>query len=384
MAKRDYYEVLGVAKEASEDEIKSAYRQLAKKYHPDVNQNDADAEAKFKEVSEAYDALSDPQKRAAYDRFGHDAANYGGAGAGGPGGAGGFGGFGGIDFDDIISSVFGGFGGGAQRRRNGPARGNDLRYDLTIQFEEAVFGAQKTISVTRSENCPDCNGTGAKAGTQAETCKDCGGTGQTTRSERTVFGVYQTTAACPTCRGEGKIIKDPCPRCQGKGRIRTSRKRTVNIPAGIGDGQSLVLRGEGEPGQRGGEAGDLYIYVSVRPHKVFTRRDNDLYCDLPVSFAQAALGGDVEIPTIEGNVAHAIGEGTQPGSVIRLRGQGVPSVRGGNRGDLYAKVVVQVPKRMNNAQKEALRAYDEAMGGLSSKKKERFVDRVKDAFNNAE
>ena len=383
MAKKDFYEVLGVARGASDDEIKSSYRKLAKTYHPDVNPGDQEAEAKFKEISEAYDTLSDPQKRAGYDRYGHDAASMGGAGTGAGGFGGGFGGFG---FEDILDSVFGGFGG--QRRRNGPSRGNDLRHDMTLQFEEAVFGAQKEISITRNENCPDCGGSGAKAGTSPETCSVCGGSGQTTRAQNTAFGRFQTVETCQTCRGEGKVVRDPCTRCQGKGRVRTARKRMVSVPAGIADGQSLVLRNEGEPGQRGGDSGDLYIYVTVRPHKVFKRQDYDLHCDLQVSFTQAALGGEVEIPTLEGNVAQTLSEGTQPGSVIRVRGQGVPSVRGGNRGDLYAKVVVQVPKRMNSAQKEALRAYDEAMGGVysdtSGKKKERFVDRVKDVFGNAE
>ena len=383
MAKKDFYEVLGVARGASDDEIKSSYRKLAKTYHPDVNPGDQEAEAKFKEISEAYDTLSDPQKRAGYDRYGHDAASMGGAGTGAGGFGGGFGGFG---FEDILDSVFGGFGG--QRRRNGPSRGNDLRHDMTLQFEEAVFGAQKEISITRNENCPDCGGSGAKVGTSPETCSVCGGSGQTTRAQNTAFGRFQTVETCQTCRGEGKVVRDPCTRCQGKGRVRTARKRMVSVPAGIADGQSLVLRNEGEPGQRGGDSGDLYIYVTVRPHKVFKRQDYDLHCDLQVSFTQAALGGEVEIPTLEGNVAQTLSEGTQPGSVIRVRGQGVPSVRGGNRGDLYAKVVVQVPKRMNSAQKEALRAYDEAMGGVysdtSGKKKERFVDRVKDVFGNAE
>ncbi len=389
MAKRDYYEVLGVSRTASDDEIKKAYRQLAKKYHPDVNPGDAQAEASFKEASEAYENLSDEQKRAAYDRFGHDAPQGAGGGAGGFGGFGG--GFGGFGFEDIIDSVFGGFGG--QRRRNGPARGNDLRYDLSILFEEAVFGIRKEIQITRNENCPDCAGSGAKTGTQPETCSACGGTGQTTRTQNTAFGRFQTVETCPNCRGEGKTIKDPCPKCQGKGRIRRSQRKTVNIPAGISDGQSMVLRGEGEPGARGGETGDLYIYISVKPHKIFKRQDNDLYCDLSIPFVKAALGGDIDIPTLEGKASQTLAEGTQPGTVLRVRGQGVPSIRGGQRGDLYAKINVEVPRKLSQTQKDALREFDEAMAGKKpehdqesprGKKKERFVDRVKDAFNNAE
>ncbi len=296
-----------------------------------------------------------------------------------------------MGFEDIIDSVFGGFGGfGSQRRRNGPSRGNDLRYDLSIQFEEAVFGVKREISITRNENCPDCSGTGAKPGTSPETCQHCGGSGQVTRTQNTAFGRFQSVEPCPVCHGEGKIVRDPCPKCQGKGRVRRSQKRNVTIPAGIADGQSMILRGEGEPGARGGDAGDLYIYVTVRPHKYFSRQDNDLYCDLKIPYARAALGGEIEIPTLEGVARQTLAEGTQPGTVLRVRGQGVPSVRGGQRGDLYAKVTIEVPKKLTPAQRDALREFDDILAGRKNPaeekqkgdKKEGFFDRVKDAWNN--
>ena len=311
MAKRDYYEVLGVSKTASDDELKKAYRTLAKKYHPDLNGGDKECEEKFKEVNEAYEVLSDPQKRARYDQFGHEDPRTGGAG-----GYGDFtGGFGG-GFDDIFSAFFGGGFGGAQRAR-GPERGNDLRYDLTITFEEAAFGCEKEITVTREENCEDCGGTGAKKGTSPTTCPTCKGTGQVQSFINTPIGRVSNVRVCDACHGSGKIIKDPCPKCNGRGRVR--RK-----PQDIDKEQSSAasLRRQGEPGLRGGENGDLYIFVTVRPHKLFTRENYDLYCDVTVSFTQAALGGEIDVPTLNGMTKYNLPEGTQPGAVVRLRGQG--------------------------------------------------------------
>lgn len=372
MAKRDYYEVLGVDRSASDDEIKRAYRGLAKKFHPDVNPDDKEAEAKFKEAAEAYEVLSDAQKRAAYDQYGHDGPSFAGGG-----GAGGFEGFGFGGFEDILESFFGG---GGTRRRGGPARGTDLRYDLTIAFEEAVFGIKKDIPISRNENCDTCGGSGAKPGTQPVTCSACGGSGQVTRVHNTALGRMQSVETCSACRGEGKIVKDPCPKCQGKGKMRKSRTITVTIPAGIDDGQAISLRGEGEPGTRGGGAGDLYIYVNVKPSRVFQRQNTNLYCDVKIPFTRAALGGEIEVPTLEGTEKQSIPEGTQPGHVIRLRGKGVPALRTGNRGDLFAKVEVEVPKRLSHQQRQALEAFEEAMGEGSGKK-EGFFDRVKEALS---
>lgn len=356
LAKRDYYEVLGVEKSASQDEIKSAYRQLAKKYHPDLNPGNSEAEAKFKEVGEAYEVLSDQQKRASYDQFGFDGPSMGG-GAGG-----GFGGFGGGGFEDIFESIFSGFGGGSQRRRNGPERGADLRYDLTLTFEEAVFGCKKDIRVTRNENCEECNGTGAKPGTSVQTCPTCGGSGQVASVQNTAFGRFQTMRPCEHCRGEGKIISDPCPKCQGKGQMRRSRTITITIPAGIDDGEVLTLQGQGEPGRRGGGPGGLYVYINVRQHRQFKRQDTSLFVEVTVPYVTAVLGGDIQVPTLDGEPAtYALAEGTQPGTVLRLRGKGVPAVRGGSRGDLFATVQIEVPRRLNEKSKAALRNFDDVL-----------------------
>lgn len=378
MDKRDYYEVLGVAKTATDDEIKKAYRTLAKKYHPDLNGGDKDCEAKFKEVNEAYEVLSDPQKRARYDQFGHEDPRAGGAGGGYGDFTGGFGG----GFDDIFSAFFGGgFGGGGQRAR-GPQRGDDLRYDLTITFEEAAFGCEKEISVTRDENCEECGGTGARKGTQPTQCPTCHGTGQVQSFVNTPIGRVSNVRVCEACHGQGTIINDPCPKCSGRGRVRKNRKITIKIPAGIDSGMQIPLRKQGEPGLRGGENGDLYIFVTVKPHKLFTRENYDLYCDVTVSFTQAALGGEIDVPTLNGMIKHNLPEGTQPGTVIRLRGQGIQNLRGAGKGDLYIKVNVEIPRKLTDKQKELLMQFDETLTGKEYEAKKSFFERVKDAFSN--
>ena len=371
MAKRDYYEVLGVSRDAPAEDIKKAFRQLAKKYHPDVNQGNAEAEAKFKEVNEAYEALSDDQKRAAYDRFGHEGVNAAGGGGGAGPFGGGFGGFGGGmgGIEDLFDVLLGGMGGGRSQSANvGPARGPDLRYDLSITFEEAAFGVKKPIQATRDETCAACHGSKAKPGTTPTTCAACGGSGQVRVTQNTAFGRYVNVRACEVCRGEGKIIQEACPTCAGRGVQRKTREITVSVPAGIDNGQALTLRGEGGAGQRGGPAGDLYVYITVKPHKIFKRKDNDLSCDVAVSFTQAALGASIDIPTLEGPVKHNVPEGTQPGTVFRLKGKGIPGLRGG-KGDLYARAVIEVPKRLSEREKELLRAFEAESGETPSEER---------------
>ena len=377
--KRDYYEVLGVAKDADEAAIKKAYRQLAKKYHPDVNPGDKDAEEKFKEVNEAYQTLSDPQKRASYDQFGPDGpqAGFGGGGFGGFSGFEGAGGFGG--FEDIFSTIFGGGMGGAQR--NGPIPGDDLRYDLTISFEEAVMGCEKEINLVRDEECPTCNGSGAKPGSKVDTCPTCGGSGQERVVTNTPFGRIQNVRTCSRCRGAGKIITEPCPKCHGRGKMRVSKRRTVKVPAGIDNGQVLTIRGQGGLGERGGPPGDLQIVISVKPHKLFRRRDEDLYIEMPLTFTQAALGAELDVPTLTKPVKQRFPEGTQPGQVFRIRDQGVTHLRGGGKGDLYVTDVVEIPKKLTNQQKELLRQFDESASGNQYEKKKSFFDKLKDAFS---
>ena len=363
--KRDYYEVLGVSKGASDDEIKKAYRKLAKKYHPDMNPGDKEAEAKFKEVNEAYSILSDSEKRARYDQFGHAGVdpNYG---AGGPGG--GFGGFdmGDIDLGDIFGSFFGGgfggFGGSASSRRNGPQKGESLRASLTISFEEAAFGCEKEINLNRTEECEACHGSGAEPGTTAETCPDCRGTGVVRVQQRTGGFAFSSTAPCSRCRGTGKIIHTPCKACGGSGSVNKSKRVTVSIPAGIDDGQAISLRGQGNAGKNGGPAGDLIVAVHVKPHPQFHRDGTTVLYEQPVTFYQAVMGAELEIPTIDGKVKYNLPAGTQTGTTFRLRGKGIPELRGRGRGDQYVTVRVQVPTSLNGEQKEALRAFAEAMG----------------------
>ena len=361
--KRDYYEVLGVSKGASDDEIKKAYRKLAKKYHPDMNPGDKEAEAKFKEVNEAYSILSDSEKRARYDQFGHAGVdpNYG---AGGPGG--GFGGFdmGDIDLGDIFGSFFGGgfggFGGSTSSRRNGPQKGESLRASLTISFEEAAFGCEKEINLNRTEECEACHGSGAEPGTTAETCPDCRGTGVVRVQQRTGGFAFSSTAPCSRCRGTGKIIHTPCKACGGSGSVKKTKRVTVSIPAGIDDGQAISLRGQGNAGKNGGPAGDLIVAVHVKPHPQFHRDGTTVLYEQPVTFYQAVMGAELEIPTIDGKVKYNLPAGTQTGTTFRLRGKGIPELRG--RGDQYVTVRVQVPTSLNGEQKEALRAFAEAMG----------------------
>ena len=373
MAKRDYYEVLGVDKTADEATIKRAFRQQAKKYHPDLNPGDKDAEEKFKEVNEAYQILSDPQKRQQYDQFGFDSpqAGFGGAGYGD------FGGFGG--FEDIFSSFFGG--GARQANPNAPRQGDDLRMDVTISFEEAARGCEKEVNVVRDETCENCGGTGAKPGTKPTTCSTCHGTGQVTQVRNTAFGRIQNVTTCPNCHGTGKVISDPCPKCNGRGKKRTSRRRTVKIPAGIDNGQVLTIRGQGGAGENGGPSGDLLIVVNVRPHKLFKRRDYDLYLELPITFTQATLGAEIDVPTLDKPVKYNIPEGTQPGTVFRIKGAGIPYLRGTGKGDLYVTAKVEVPRKLTEKQKELLRQFDGVSTGNEYQEKKNFFERLKDAFD---
>lgn len=369
--KRDYYEVLGISKGASDDEIKKAYRSLAKKYHPDMNPGDKEAEVKFKEVNEAYSILSDADKKARYDQYGFagvDPNMGGGAGAG-------FGGFGGADFSDIgdiFSSFFGGgFGGGTQARRNGPVAGEDLSARVNLTFEEAVFGCKKNIEYNRIEKCSECSGSGAAKGTSPETCPNCRGTGQIRVTQRTMLGMMQTTKACDTCRGTGRIIKKPCSNCSGKGAVRLRKKIEVNIPAGIDDGQKVFLSGQGNEGRNGGPAGDLIIYISVGRHKIFERDGLNLYCEIPISFSQAALGAEIEVPTLDGNVKYDIPEGTQTGTSFTLRGKGVKQVKGRQYGDIIFTVSVKTPRNLSAEQKELLRQLEGISPDDRKKKKKK-------------
>ncbi|EHI97993.1 MULTISPECIES: molecular chaperone DnaJ [unclassified Clostridium] len=359
MANKDYYEVLGLEKGASDDEIKRAFRKLAVKYHPDRNQGNAEAEEKFKEINEAYQILSDPEKKAKYDQFGSAAFD----GSGGFGG-GGFGGFDGFDmggFGDIFESFFGG-GGSGSRRRNGPVRGNDLEYTITLTFEEAVFGVEKEISITRNENCEHCNGSGAEPGTSAKTCPTCGGSGQVRVQRQTPLGSFVSTSTCDTCRGTGKIIEKPCSSCRGNGNVRKTRKIKVNIPAGVDTGNVMPLRGQGEHGLRGGNPGDLYVRINVTPSKVFTRKGNDIYIDAHVSMAKATLGTEITVATVDGNVKYSVPAGTQSGTMFRLKGKGIQRVNSGGKGDQYVKVIVDIPKTLNKEQREALYSFMKASG----------------------
>ncbi len=383
--KRDYYEVLGVDKNADDATIKKAYRQLAKKYHPDMNPGDKEAEVKFKEASEAYAVLSDPDKRRQYDQFGH-AAFEGGAG----GGAGGFGGFdfNGADMGDIFGDIFGDlFGGGRGRRaNNGPMQGANLRTQVRVTFEEAVFGCEKEIELTLKDECGSCHGTGAKPGTSPVTCPKCGGKGQVVYTQQSMFGMVQNVRPCPDCNGTGKIIKEKCPDCYGTGYIASKKKISVSIPAGIDSGQSIRLRGKGEPGVNGGPRGDLLVEVIVARHPIFQRQDMNIYSTAPISFATAALGGTVRIKTVDGEVEYDVKAGTQTDTRVRLKGKGVPSLRNkSTRGDHYVTLVVQVPTDLSKDAKEALRTYDDIVNGKNPEKpgkgKKGFFDKMKEALD---
>lgn len=370
--KRDYYEVLGVAKGASDDEIKKAYRKEAKKYHPDLHPGDKQCEAKFKELNEAYEVLSDADKRSRYDQFGHAGVdpNFGG-------GAGGAGGFGGFDFGDIFD-MFGGFGGfGGGNRRNGPKRGADIRKVIEVTFEEAAFGCKKTIGVTKQENCKTCGGSGAKPGTSAQTCSRCGGRGQVQTQTRTPLGYMTNVTTCPDCHGTGKIIKEPCRECRGSGKVRINKTIEIDIPSGINDGQTMQLSGRGEPGERGGPAGDLLVTIRIKPHEIYRREDYDVYIDLPVTFVQAALGATVKVPTLDGVVEYDIPEGTQAGAIFRLRGKGIPYIRSKGRGDEYVNIEVEIPKNLTAKQKELLREFEADAEGKNYKRQKSFLDKMK-------
>lgn len=395
--KRDYYEVLGVSKTATDAELKKAYRQLAKKYHPDINPGDKEAEAKFKEASEAYAILSDPEKRRQYDQFGHAAFEQGG------GGAGGFGGFGGFDFSgdmgDIFGDIFGDlFGGGRSRKSyNGPMQGANVKINMRISFMEAVFGVDKRIEINLKDECPHCHGTGAKPGTQPETCPKCGGKGQVIFTQQSLFGAVRNVQTCPDCHGTGKIVKERCTDCGGSGYIKNKKTIEIPIPAGIDSGQSVRIRGKGEPGVNGGPRGDLLVGINVDRHPIFQRQDFDIYSTVPISFVDAALGGDIKIQTVDGEITQNIRPGTQTDTRIRLKGKGVPTIRNKNvRGDHYVTLVVQVPEHLTNEQKDLLRQFDASVrgdnqavgtGGSSStsgsepKKKKSFMDKVKEAFD---
>lgn len=359
--KRDYYEVLGVDKGADEDTLKKAYRKLAKKYHPDANPGDKAAEAKFKEASEAYAVLSDPDKRRQYDQFGHAAFDGPGGGAGGFGG---FGDFSSMDFTDMFGDIFGDlFGGRSRASRNGPRKGANLRTAVRITFEEAVFGCEKEIELTLKDPCPKCKGTGCKIGTSKTTCGKCGGKGQIVFTQQSLFGTVQNVQTCPDCQGTGQVIKDKCPDCYGTGYIASKKKIQVSIPAGIDNGQAVRIREKGEPGTNGGPRGDLLVEVDVSRHPIFQRRDMDIYSTAPISYAQAALGGDVMIDTVDGKVVYNVKPGTQTDTRVRLKGKGVPSLRNvGTRGDQYVTLIVQVPTGLNNQAKDLLRQFDAATG----------------------
>ena len=373
--KRDYYEVLGVNKGASDDEIKKAYRQAAKKYHPDLHPGDKEAEEKFKEVNEAYEVLSDKEKKARYDQFGHAGVdpNYGAGGAGSPFGQD-------IDFGDIFSSFFGGFGGRRSANPNAPRRGSDIETQLYISFEEAAKGCKKTVQYQAVSTCKDCNGTGAQKGTSPKTCSACGGRGQVTINQRTPFGVVQTSRPCDACRGRGKIIETPCRTCNGRGQVRRKKTVEVNIPAGINDDQVLNVAGHGNSGTNGGPAGDLHVYIGIRPHPIFERRGDDVWCDLPITFTQAALGATVTVPTLDGKASYDIHEGTQPGDVFKLKGKGIQHLGSKGRGDQYVKVVMEVPKNLNSKQKQLIREFDSAVSEKNYQKRKGFMDKLKDIF----
>ena len=394
--KRVYYEVLGVDKNADDATLKKAYRALAKKYHPDMNPGDKEAEKKFKEASEAYAVLSDAEKRRKYDQFGH-AAFDGGAG----GGAGGFGGFdfSGADFGDIFGDIFGDlFGGGGRRggANNGPMKGANIRKSVRITFEEAVFGCEKELEVTLKDPCAKCNGTGAKPGTSPETCPKCGGRGQVVYTSQSFFGTVQNVQTCPDCHGTGKIIREKCPDCSGTGYISSRKKIKVAIPAGIDNGQSVRIREKGEPGVNGGPRGDLLVEVVVSRHPIFQRQDMHIFSVAPISFAQAALGGDVRIKTVDGDVIYTVKPGTKTDTKVRLKGKGVPSVRNSQvRGDHYVTLVIQTPEHLSAEAKEALRHFDELTGNTLNqntttskeepkKKKKGFMNKLKETFEDLE
>jgi len=373
--KRDYYEVLGVTKSASEEEIKKAYRKAAHKYHPDKNQNDATAEAKFKEVNEAYQVLSDAQKKSAYDNLGHAAFDQQ-AGYGGGGGAGGYG-FD-VDLGDIFGDIFGGFGG--RSKRGGPRKGQDIEVQIRIDFKEAAFGVKRDITFRRNENCSTCSGSGAKPGTSAETCKKCNGSGQIRFQQQSIFGQVTSVKDCDACNGKGKIIKEACKDCGGKGKQMKNVTVPVNIPAGIDDNQAISMSGEGMPGEKGGPAGDLIIHIQVNPHPLFRRNGPDVYCDVPITFVQATLGAEIEVPTIDGKVKISIPEGTQTGRKFRLTDKGIPVLHRKARGSQYVTVNIEIPTKLSKEQKEILKRFDEKSTPDIYQQAKNFFEKMKKLF----
>lgn len=372
MAKKDYYEVLGLEKGASDDEIKKAFRKLAIKYHPDKNQGDKEAEEMFKEINEAYQVLSDPQKKAQYDQFGTSDFNGGGF-------DGGFdfsemGGFG-----DIFESFFGG-GFSSGRRKNGPERGADIEYTLNLTFEEAVFGAEKEVAINRHERCETCSGNGSKPGTTPKGCDKCGGTGQVRVQRNTPLGSFVSVNTCDKCGGKGKLVTDPCPTCKGTGKERKHRKIKINVPAGVDTGNVIPLRGNGEHGANGGPPGDLYVNIRVASHPQFKRKGNDIFIDRHISFAKATLGCEIKVPTVDGEVKYDVPAGTQSGTVFRLKGKGVPRVNSTGRGDQYVNIIVDIPKALTDKQKEALKLFMEASGESLDDGKKSFMNKIKDSF----
>ena len=371
--KRDYYEVLGISKGASEDEIKKAYKKMARKYHPDLNPDNKEAEEKFKEVNEAYEILSDPGKKARYDQYGHAGVdpNFG-AGAGFDGG------FDFGDLGDIFGSFFGGgFGGGRRTNPNAPQRGESIRLSLTISFEEAAFGCSKEVTVERMEQCGTCSGSGCAAGTTPEVCPECHGSGQVQVRRQTPMGVFATSAPCGRCGGKGRIIHQPCPDCKGTGAVRKRRTIKASIPAGIDNGQTISIRGQGHTGKNGGPAGDLLITITVRPHELFRREGTSVLCEAPITFAQAVLGAELEIPTIDGKVKYELPEGTQTGTTFRLKGKGIPSINGRGRGDQYVTVYIETPRSLNREQKDALKKFAETMGDNNYEERRKFFKKCK-------
>lgn len=379
--KRDYYEVLGLQKGASEDELKQAYRKLSRKYHPDFNPDNAEAEEKFKEINEAYEVLSDADKRSRYDQFGHAGVDpsYGGGGFGG-GFSGGFGGF--DDMSDIFSSFFGGFGGSSSRSNpNAPRRGQDIQKNVNIDFMDACKGKDVDIKISRMEKCPDCNGSGAEKGSSRETCPDCHGTGQVKVTQKTPFGMISSQKSCPKCGGKGSTIKNPCSNCRGSGRVSTDKTISVSIPAGIDDGQTIRVSGQGHGGLNGGPNGDLLVSVTVRPHAIFERDEYDIHTELPITYIQAALGAEVEVPTIDGTVVYNIPEGTQPGTIFRFKGKGVKKLNRADRGNQYVKIAIEVPTGLSKKQKDLLKAFEDSLDDSKNyKKRTSFLDKIKQAF----
>lgn len=374
--KRDYYEVLGVSRGASEDEIKKAYKKMARKYHPDLNPGDKTAEEKFKEVNEAYEVLSDADKKARYDQYGHAGVdpNFGAGGFGG-----GFDGsfdFG--DLGDIFGSFFGGgFGGGRRTNPNAPQRGESIRMSIAISFEEAAFGCEKAVTVERYQTCDTCHGNGCAPGTSPEVCPDCHGTGTVQVRRQTPMGVFATSSPCPKCGGKGRIIHQPCKDCRGSGMVRKKKTIQASIPAGIDNGQTISIRGQGNAGKNGGPAGDLLITITVRPHELFRREGTSVLCEAPITFTQAVLGAELEIPTIDGKVKYTLPEGTQSGTTFRLKGKGIPSINGRGRGDQYVTVYIETPKNLNKEQKEALKKFAETMGESNYEEQKKFFKKFK-------